>query len=121
MTKSLILAAAYVLTAALLSAVAQFLIQTGAKSHAGGWLTYFVSPWVLAGMGCHLVVLCLFTLAFRSGGTVPLLYPLYASTYIWAALLGAVLYRQPIRPLQVAGMALLILGMAFLSGGVWKS
>lgn len=40
---------------------------------------------------------------------------LYASTFIWAAVIGLVAHGVPIRPVHVAGMACLIVGM-FLMG-----
>ena len=36
----------------------------------------------------YLLVIVLFTYAFSIGGTVRVLYPLYASTFIWAALIA---------------------------------
>ena len=39
------------------------------------------------------------------------LYPLYASTFIWAALIALLAYGTPIKGANIAGMALLILGM----------
>ena len=35
----------------------------------------------------------------------------YATTFIWAAIIALVVYHTPIRPVNVAGMALLIAGM----------
>mgnify|MGYP002063683364 CR=1 FL=1 len=42
-------------------------------------------------------------------------YPIYASTFIWAALLAFLFQAIPIRPVNVAGMGLLVIGM-FLMG-----
>ena len=43
------------------------------------------------------------------------LYPLYASTFIWGAVVALLAYGTPIRPVNVAGMALIVGGM-FLMG-----
>jgi multidrug transporter EmrE-like cation transporter len=59
----------------------------------------------------------LFSLAFRRGGTVTVLYPIYASTFIWAAIMAWAIYGQPIRPIHVAGMVLLIAGMVCMGWG----
>lgn len=40
-----------------------------------------------------------------------MLYPVYASTFIWAALIGLLAYGTPIRSIHILGMALLIAGM----------
>ena len=39
------------------------------------------------------------------------LYPIYATTFIWAALIALAAYGTPIRFVNIAGMALLIVGM----------
>jgi drug/metabolite transporter (DMT)-like permease len=39
------------------------------------------------------------------------LYPVYATTFIWAALISAAAFGTPIKPVNVLGMALLIGGM----------
>jgi multidrug transporter EmrE-like cation transporter len=53
----------------------------------------------------------LFVAAFKRGGSLSVLYPLYASTFIWAALIGLWAYGVPIKPINVAGMILLVAGM----------
>ena len=40
-----------------------------------------------------------------------MLYPLYASTFIWAAVIGLCAYGVPIKPINIAGMVLLVGGM----------
>ena len=57
----------------------------------------------------------LFVAAFKHGGDLAVLYPVYASTFIWAALISLAVYGTPIKPVNVAGMALLLAGM-FLMG-----
>ena len=57
----------------------------------------------------------LFVAAFKRGGKLTVLYPIYASTFIWAAVISLVAYGTPIRPLNIVGMALLVAGM-FLMG-----
>ena len=39
-----------------------------------------------------------------------MLYPLYASTFIWATVIGLATYGTPIKPVNVAGMVLLVVG-----------
>ena len=53
----------------------------------------------------------LFVAAFKKGGSLAALYPVYASTFIWAALIALLAYGTPIRPINVAGMGLLVGGM----------
>jgi len=57
----------------------------------------------------------LFVAAFRRGGKLTVLYPIHASTFVWAAFIALYADGTPIRPLNVLGMTLLVLGM-FLMG-----
>jgi multidrug transporter EmrE-like cation transporter len=59
----------------------------------------------------------LFSHAFQRGGTVAVLYPIYASTFIWAAVMAWAIYGQPIRPVHVGGMILLVVGIVCMSAG----
>ena len=70
-----------------------------------------------AGMVCYVTIMVLFTAAFKLGGTVRVLYPLYASTFIWAALLAAVIgpEPQPVRAIHVVGMLCVVSGIAMMS------
>jgi drug/metabolite transporter (DMT)-like permease len=42
------------------------------------------------------------------------LYPIYATTFIWAAAISWFAYQEPIKPINVAGMAALIAGMYWM-------
>lgn len=97
--------------AALLGAVGQFLYKSGAE-RAGGTITgYVLNSRILAGAVCYVLVMVLFVAAFRIGGRLTVLYPVYASTFVWAAFIALAAYGTPIRPANVAGMALLVAGM----------
>jgi multidrug transporter EmrE-like cation transporter len=109
------LAIASVLAAAVLGAVGQFLIEYGARHVKGGVIGFLTNPYILTGMSGYLLVMVLFTYAFRTGGTVRVLYPLYASTFIWAALIAWIAYHQPVQPVHAVGMILLITGMICMS------
>ncbi len=56
----------------------------------------------------------LFVAAFKRGGSLTVLYPVYATTFIWAALIALLAYDEPIKLVNVLGMALLIGGMYFM-------
>ena len=57
----------------------------------------------------------LFVAAFKRGGSLTVLYPVYASTFIWAAIIALLVYGTPIKPVNVAGMAALIFGMYLMA------
>lgn len=115
LTRTPLPAILYILGAALLAAIGPFLFHLGSKSGKDGAVGFLTNPYILAGMVVYLIVMGLFTHAFRLGGTVRVLYPLYATTFIWAALMAWAFHGQPIQPVHILGMLLLILGIACMS------
>lgn len=99
------------LFAALLGAVGQFLYKSGADRATGGALSYVLNARIAGGVVCYTAVMVLFVAAFRRGGALSVLYPTYASTFIWGALISAAVYGTQVRPVNVAGMVLLVGGM----------
>lgn len=99
------------LFASALGALGQFLYKAGADRATGGLLSYLVNPRILGGIGCYIGVMVLFVAAFKRGGSLAVLYPIYASTFIFAAILGWSAHGTPIKPVNMAGMALLVTGM----------
>lgn len=103
------------LVAAILGAVGQLLYKSGADAADGSVASYLLNARLWGGVICYVAVMVLFVAAFKRGGALSVLYPLYASTFIWGAILALVAYGTPIKPVNVAGMALLVFGM-FLMG-----
>ena len=67
-----------------------------------------------AGVICYVAVMALFVAAFKKAGALTVLYPVYASTFIWAAVIAWLAYGTPIRAPHFAGMLLLVAGMYLL-------
>jgi drug/metabolite transporter (DMT)-like permease len=108
------LAIIYFLVASMLGAVGQFLYKTGADRAHGVIQTYILNSRIVLGACCYVAVMVLFVAAFKQKASPSALYPLYATTFIWAALLDHVLYGRIISPTNVAGMILLVVGMYLL-------
>ena len=104
----------FFLIASVLGAVGQFLYKSGAQASSGGIAGYLLNWRIAGGMVCYIAVMVLFVAAFRIGGQLQVLYPVYASTFIWAALIALVAYGSPVRPVHIAGMVLLVAGMYFM-------
>ena len=105
------------LVASLLGAVGQFLYKSGAARATEGVWSYLLNPRLLGGVVCYLGVMVLFIAAFKRGGQLSVLYPIYATSFIFSAVGAAWIYGEPIRPANITGMGFLVLGM-FLMG--WK-
>lgn len=117
MLKTPLLAIVCMFIASMLGAAGQYLYKAGADRAPDGGPAMFASPWIVGGMACYVGVMFLFTQAFRAGGTVTVLYPIYALTFIWAAILGLAFFGQPIRPVHIVGMVLLVLGIYLMGVG----
>ena len=101
--------------AALLGAGGQFLYKAGADRTTETVGSYLLNPLLLGGVVCYIGVMVLFVAAFKRGGAMSVLYPIYASTFIWGALIARVAFSEPIRLVNVVGMVVLVAGM-FLMG-----
>ncbi len=106
-----------IFVASLLGAAGQFLYKSGAGRATGGLASHLLNPHLLGGMASYVGVMVLFITAFKHGGELSVLYPIYASTFIFAAIGAWILYKEPIHFVNVVGMGLLVAGM-FLMG--WK-
>ena len=115
LTKTPLLAIGSVLVASVLGAVAPFFFEHGSKQWQGRVIDFVLNPYIIAGMATYLTVMVFFTYAFRIGGTVRVLYPIYASTFIWAAVIAWLRHGAPIEPIHAGGMALLIAGIVCMS------
>jgi multidrug transporter EmrE-like cation transporter len=106
-----------VFIASILGAGGQFLFKLAANRGGAAPLGFLWTPWAMIGLSCYIAVMALFSYAFQRGGTVPVLYPIYATTFIWASVIAWAIYGQPIRLIHVAGMILLIFGIICMSAG----
>lgn len=97
--------------AAAFGALGSYLYKSGADEVNGTLTGYFANPRLLAGVLCYIAVMVLFVAAYRRGGALTVLYPTYASTFIFGALIGRCAYGTPITGANVAGMLLLVGGM----------
>lgn len=105
------LSIAMFIVAAFLGAVGQYLYKSGADAAGGSVASYLLNPRLLGGVVCYVLVMVLFVAGFKKGGAMTVLYPIYATTFIWGALIGLLAYGTPIKPVNIAGMLLLVLGI----------
>jgi len=101
----------FFLAAAFFGALGQYLYKSGADLAGATVSSYLVNPRLFGGVICYVAVMVLFVAAFKKGGSLTVLYPIYATTFIWAALLALMVYGTPIKPVNIAGMGLLVVGM----------
>jgi drug/metabolite transporter (DMT)-like permease len=113
-----------VLACTLLVAAAQYLIKLGANrlSHAGLLATLigiFTIPQLFAGYCLYGVFTVMFVYALRHG-ELSILYPLIALGYVWVTITAVVAFHDTMNPLKVAGLVVIIAGVAVLGWGGGK-
>ena len=102
------------LAASFLGAAGQFLYKSGAERSGGSILSYLANMRILGGVICYVGVMVLFVAALKRGGSLTVLYPVYATTFIWAAIIAYYTYGTAIRPVHIGGMALILIGMVLM-------
>jgi drug/metabolite transporter (DMT)-like permease len=113
-----------VLACTLIVALAQYLIKLGANhlSHAGLTATLigiFTIPQLFAGYCLYGVFTVMFVYALRHG-ELSILYPLIALGYVWVTITAVVAFHETMNPLKLAGLVVIIAGVAVLGWGGGK-
>ena len=108
------LAIVFFVVAAFFGALGQFFYKSGAEKADNTVASYILNARLFGGVLCYVAVMVLFVAAFKRGGALTVLYPIYASTFIFAAIIAWFVYGTPIRPVHFAGFALLNTGMYLL-------
>jgi len=106
----------------LIGAVAQILIKRGADAlgenptivHTA--LAMVLNPALLTGFSMYGVSMVLLVMALRHG-ELSLLYPVFALTYVWVAILSVLILHESMNPFKLAGIAIIVGGIAVLGKG----
>ncbi len=103
----------------LIGAASQILIKLGTRSlgehpsMAATALGIFTVPMLFAGYSLLGISTVVFVLALRRG-ELSLLYPVFTLTYVWVTVLSVVLRPESMNSLKVAGLAMIMAGVAVL-------
>jgi multidrug transporter EmrE-like cation transporter len=106
----------------IIGAAAQILIKKGAGSLGSNptmvqaALAMVLNPSLLAGFSMYGVSMVLLVLALRHG-ELSLLYPMFAMTYVWVTVLSVLVFHETMNVFKVAGIAVIIGGIAVLGRG----
>ena len=63
------------------------------------------------------VVMVFFVAAYKLGGRMSIVYPFYATTFIWGALIGHYIESEPINIHVIGGTLLIVAGLAWIAQG----
>lgn len=114
-------AAYIVLGCTLMVGAAQVLIKLGAnKLGHGGLLETLIGiltiPELFAGYFLYGIFAVLLIYALRHG-ELSILYPLIALGYVWVSILSVLVFHETMNPMKIAGVAIIIAGVAVLGWG----
>lgn len=99
------------LIAAMIGALGQYLYREGARMPMADTMAWLTNWRILLGLVCYIAVMVLFLTGFRIGGEMTVLYPMYASTFIWALLIGRFLLGEPVGLTRIIGVGVIMIGM----------
>lgn len=101
------------LIAAVLGAIGQWLYKIGGLKL--GTIPIYKNWHLFSGMILFCVVMVLFVASFKLGGRLSVVYPIYATTFIWGTGIALYIDKEPWAWGQIAGIALIVLGVSFIA------
>lgn len=102
-----------------LSAQQQHSIHGGTISAQAAIVGIFTNPSIFSGYCLYAVFTVLFVFALRDG-ELSVLYPLISLGYVWVAIIGVLAFHEPMNPLKLTGIAIIMAGVTVLGRGSTK-
>ena len=106
------------LVAGLCGAGGQYLYKLGAAQL--GEIPLWRNLPIFGGVFAFCLVMVCFISAFRLGGRLSVIYPMYAVTFIWGLLIGVNVEQEPWSWIQVGGVGTIVLGCVIVAIGAPK-
>lgn len=99
--------------AAVAGALGQYLYKKGGEkiAQAGSALNLYV----ISGVFMFCIVMALFVVSYKMGGRISVVYPFYATTFLWGTLIGIGFDGEPWHPALGVGIALVLAGTAVIA------
>ncbi len=101
------------LFAAIIGALGQYMYKIGALRLKE--VPIYMNWQLLSGVILFTSVMFLFILSFRLGGKLSVVYPMYATTFIWGAIIGIFIDNEPWNGIQTIGLLLVVLGLFIIA------
>jgi drug/metabolite transporter (DMT)-like permease len=115
--RSLILVIAFTVLAATAQVLFKFgTVRLGQHPSIIGLLTNYplIGGLALYGVGSAMMVIAL------RHGELSFLYPLISLSYVWVAILSVLIFQESMNPYKIAGIAVIITGVAVMGNGARK-
>ena len=104
-------AIAIILAATLITSTAQILYKLGVNKAGSGFGV--LNLYLISGILLYAIAAAIVLFAFRIG-QVSVLYPLFATSYIWVSLLSSYFFNESVGAIKLLGISLIIAGVAFI-------
>lgn len=101
--------------AGVFGALGQYAYKRGSQQLGQISIMQNYSLW--SGMILFCVVMVFFVAAYKMGGRMSVVYPFYATTFIWGALIGHYIESEPINVHVIGGTLLIVAGLAWIAQG----
>ena len=85
-------------------------LRLGAEALIRNWPLF-------SGMAMFGVVMVLMVWAFKLGGRMSVVYPAYATTFVWATLIAILVDNEPYTLTQLTGTGMIVAGVAIVAIG----
>lgn len=106
------------LLAAALGALGQYAYKIGGLQMGQVSLLKNYSLWLGVLLFCGVMVL--FVMGYKLGGRMSVVYPFYATTFVWGALIGKYLEKEPMNAMMMAGIGLIVTGLILIANSLEK-
>lgn len=100
------------LVAAVFGAAGQYFYKSGAGQLAS--VAIYRNWHIFLGIFLFCMVMVLFVSAFKLGGRLSVVYPAYATTFIWATLIAIYVENETVNVPQLAGILVILLGVGMV-------
>lgn len=107
------------LLAAIAGAGGQYFYKKGGEliAQGGSWL----NSQIFIGVLLFCAVMGFFVVGYKMGGRISVVYPFYATTFVWGALIGIWLEKEPWNPQLLAGLGLIFIGLVVMALSLGKN
>ena len=105
-----------ILFTTLFTSSAQISLKLGINSLKPGFLGLISNHYLIQGFFLYAVAGVLAIIAFRKG-QVSVLYPIFATSYVWVSLLSAYFFKEDLSVLKLLGISIIIAGISMVGFG----
>jgi drug/metabolite transporter (DMT)-like permease len=103
------------LIAGIIGALGQYLYKLG--GNLLGTIPIYKNWQLFGGAALFCLVMVLFVAGFKMGGRLGVIYPIYATTFIWGLLIAVLWDHEPWNAIQVFGIGLIVVGVSVIAIG----